>query len=70
MELEKIRAITECPISRNVTKVRSFLDLVDYYQKYVENFSRISRAMFELLKKGVKFLWKDMHTTVSEELKK
>ena len=67
---EKIKAITDWPIPRNVTEVRSFLGLAGYYRKYVENFSKVARPMFKLLKKGIRFQWNERHTIAFEELKK
>jgi len=32
MDIENIKAIMECPTPWNVTKVRSFMGLVRYYQ--------------------------------------
>ena len=55
VDLEKIKAITDWPIPKNMTEVRSFLGLARYYRKYVENFSKVARPMFELLKKGIRF---------------
>ncbi|XP_057548097.1 uncharacterized mitochondrial protein AtMg00860-like [Amaranthus tricolor] len=55
---------------KNVTEVRSFLGLADYYRKFVVNFSKIARPLFEFLKKGVRFRWGEKHSKSLEELKK
>ena len=55
MDIKKIKVITDWPISKNVTEVRSILGLARYYRKYVEKFSKVARPMFELLKKGIRF---------------
>ncbi|XP_057522574.1 uncharacterized mitochondrial protein AtMg00860-like [Amaranthus tricolor] len=67
---EKIKAITDWPILKNVIEVRSFLGLAGYYRKYFENFSKVARPMFELLKKGIWFQWIERHMIAFEELKK
>jgi hypothetical protein len=41
----------------SVTQVRSFLGLVGYYQRFNLNFSKISKTITELLKKGKKYAW-------------
>ena len=46
---EKIKTITNCRFH----EVRSFLGFIGYYMKYVENFSKVARPMFESLKKMI-----------------
>ncbi|CAC5384018.1 unnamed protein product [Mytilus coruscus] len=40
-----------------VTQVRSFLGLASYYRKYVKDFSKIAKPLFDLTKKNQKFAW-------------
>ncbi|XP_016752168.1 uncharacterized protein [Gossypium hirsutum] len=51
----KVSAIVEWKPPKSVTKVRSFLELVDYYRRFVKYFSMIANPMTRLLQKGVKF---------------
>jgi hypothetical protein len=39
----------------SVTQVRSFLGLAGYYQKFIMNFSKITKLITKLLKKGTKY---------------
>ena len=64
MDPKNIRAIEYQPTPTNVIEIRSFLGLAGYYQKFIENFSRISFPMTALQKKENKFLW----TTKCEEI--
>jgi hypothetical protein len=41
----------------SVTQVCSFLGLAGYYQRFIPNFSKISKPIIELLKKGNKYMW-------------
>jgi hypothetical protein len=53
----KIQAIKEWVVPTNANEVRRFLELVGYYRRFVKNFGIISRSLFDLLKKGVVFMW-------------
>ena len=59
MDLEKIKAINDWTTPTSVTNIRSFLGLVEYYQNFIENFSRIACPMNALPKKVNKFIWTD-----------
>jgi hypothetical protein len=53
----KIKAIREWPVPRNVTEVRSFMGLAGYYRIFIKGFSKIAHPITYLQKKGVKFEW-------------
>jgi hypothetical protein len=57
MDPKKIEAIKGWKTLKNVTKVRSFMGLVDYYIILIVGFSRISHPITSLQRKGVKFQW-------------
>ncbi|XP_016702287.1 uncharacterized protein [Gossypium hirsutum] len=59
VEPSKVSAIVEWKPPSNVTEVRSFLGLVDYYKRFVKDFSMIATPMTRLLQKGVQFEWSD-----------
>jgi hypothetical protein len=52
---EKIEAIRGWSVPKNVTKVISFMGLVEYYRRFIEIFSNISHPITSLQKKGVNF---------------
>jgi hypothetical protein len=54
---EKIEAIREWSVLKNVTKIRSFMGLVGYYRRFIEGFSKIAHPITSLQRKGVKFQW-------------
>ena len=51
----KIEAILQWEQPRNVKKIRSFLRLVSYYRRFVENFSRIAALLTRLKRKDIRF---------------
>jgi hypothetical protein len=58
LDPKKIEAIRECPVPKNVIEVRSFMDLIGYYKRFIEGFSKIAHPITSLQKEGVKFQWK------------
>ena len=54
---EKIRAIEDWLIPKDVTDVQSFMGITSYYQRFIEGFSRITNLITSLQKKGKKFDW-------------
>jgi len=49
--------------------VRGFLGLAGYYRRFIENFSKISKPLTELLKKDVPFKWTDACERAFQTLK-
>jgi hypothetical protein len=45
---ENVKAIMEWPVPKNSHEVRSFMGLVGYYQRFVEGFSKIEKAITTL----------------------
>jgi hypothetical protein len=54
----------------SVRDIQSFLGLARYYQRFIEEFSKISKPMTELLKKDKKFKWMPAYEASFQELKK
>ncbi|XP_062704251.1 uncharacterized protein K02A2.6-like [Aedes albopictus] len=54
---ERIRSIRDAPEPKNVSEVRAFAGLVNYYAKFVKNLATLMSPIYKLLKKGVKFEW-------------
>ena len=47
---EKIRCVQEWPVPQNIGQLQSFLGFVGYYRRFIKNFSKVSRPLYELLK--------------------
>ena len=54
---DKIKAISNITIPRNVSEVRSFLGLAGYYRRYCQNYATIVKPICDLLRKRIKFEW-------------
>ena len=65
----KIKAVVNWKPPQNVTEVRSFLGLADYYRRFMRGFSVIAFPLTKLLRKGIKFEWTDKCQNSFEQLK-
>ena len=55
---EKIQAIWDWLVPRDVTVLRGFLGICTYYRKFVKGFSQLAAPLTDLSKKGA-FTWTD-----------
>jgi hypothetical protein len=58
VNLEKIEAIREWSVPKNVLEVRSFMGLAGYYRRFIAGFSRIAHSITSLQRNEKKFQWK------------
>ena len=52
---EKVEVVMSWERSKSVFEIRSFLGLVGYYRRFIEDFSRLAAPMTKLTRKEVKF---------------
>ena len=69
VDLNKITAITEWPIPKSITEVRSFLGTASYYRRFVKNCAAIASPLHALTSAGTKFYWNKKHQKAFEQLK-
>ena len=56
---EKVRAIQDAPVPHNITELKSFLGLLNYYSKFMPNLSTVLSYLYQLLKKDAQWKWKE-----------
>ena len=56
---EKVKAGMSWERSKSVFEICSFLGLVGYYRRFIEEFSQLAAPMTRLTRKEVKFKWND-----------
>ena len=67
---EKVEAVMSWERPKSVFEIRSFLGLVGYYRRFIEDFSRIAAPMTRLTRKEVKFEWDDRCEEAFKDLKR
>ena len=65
----KVEALASIPRPKDVCRLRAFLGLVNYYQKFVANFSRIAKPLTMLTQNDQEWMWGDGHEAKFVELK-
>ena len=55
--VDKVRALVEAPVSKDISQLWSFLGLVNYYVKFMPNQSSALAPLNQLLQKSRKWCW-------------
>uniref|UniRef100_A0A0A9XPD5 RNA-directed DNA polymerase n=2 Tax=Lygus hesperus TaxID=30085 RepID=A0A0A9XPD5_LYGHE len=56
---DKIAAIQNAKPPKDISELRSFLGVVNYYSRFIPSAAELLHKFYELLKKGVEFKWND-----------
>ena len=65
----KVELIVKLPPPTNVKAVRQFLSHLGFYRRFIKDFSKIVKPLYELLEKDTKFTWNEACQKSLEELK-
>ena len=68
-QLAKITKILTQAQPANVTELRAFLGLTNYYRDYIRNYSTLATPLYGLLQKTVPWVWHSTHTDALAALK-
>ncbi|XP_056009319.1 uncharacterized protein K02A2.6-like [Ostrea edulis] len=64
---KKIEDVLNAPEPKNVSELRAFLGLVNYYGRFMENLATHSAPLYNLLKDNSRFIWSEhMQIGISE----
>lgn len=55
----KVKAVTEAPAPTNVTELRAYLGLLNYYNRFLPNLSTLLAPLHQLLRKDVSWSWSE-----------
>lgn len=68
-DTEKVEAIKNYPVPRNLREVQRFLGLAGWYHRFVPGFSQLAEPLNALKRKGQRFHWSDSCQSAFEALK-
>ena len=57
IQREKVEKVLNWLAPRNVKEVQKFLDLTNYYRRFIKNFARIAAPLHALVRKEQKWKW-------------
>lgn len=66
---DKVEAIMKAKTPSNVTELKSFLGMVNYYRQFVKNASSILKPLHALLQKNTAWQWSDEHEAAIQQIK-
>jgi hypothetical protein len=66
---EKLSAVKNFELPKNITMLQSFLGLCNYYRKFVEGYTNISAPLYAMTTKEDNFLWTKRRIEIFELLK-
>ena len=46
---EKVRAVTKAPVPQNISELKAFIGLVNYYGKFLPNLATVLSPFYSLL---------------------
>jgi hypothetical protein len=57
MDPVKIAGVADWPTPSNKKEVQSFVGFINFYRRFIPEFSHHARALFDLTMKDVRFIW-------------
>ena len=69
IEKEKVKGVLDWLIPKCVKDVQKFLELANYYCRFIEGFASIARLLHDMVKKDQKWDWTEKQEKAFRELK-
>ena len=69
MDPAKVKAVLEWPVPRKVKDIQAFIGFANFYRRFIQDFSRVTRPLTALVKKGVPWSWGVAQQSAFDELK-
>lgn len=69
VDQDKIKPIVDMPCPCNVSELRSFLGMINFYSKFIANLSSLLSPLYMLLKKHQRWRWGEEQDRVFNEVK-
>src|ERR1700712_2354959 len=69
MSDEKVQSVRDWEAPKSVKDIQSFLGFANFYRRFIEGYSKLTRPLTDLTKKSEKFVWSDECQRVFQELK-
>jgi len=69
MDLVKVAGVREWPTLENKTDVQAFLGFMNFYQRFIQDFSAKARPLFDLTCSEQVWTWSKREQAVFEDLK-
>jgi hypothetical protein len=65
----KVEVVMPIPRPRDVSRLRAFLGLCNYYRKFVKTFSAIAKPLTMLTRNDQPWIWRDEQEATFQQLK-
>ena len=66
---EKVRAVKDAPSPKNVSELKSYLGILTYYSKFLQNMADVLAPLYKLLRKDVPWQWTEDEQTAFQASK-
>ncbi len=69
MDPVKTQGVKTWEAPKNLTEARGFVGFLNFYQRFIQGFSKLARPLHDLTKKGVTWRWTNIEQTAFDALK-